>query len=41
MIDFQKSGKWKVQLTTAINFTSSKDVDEECAEVQQYRIYDL
>lgn len=29
MIDFQKSGKWKVQLTTAINFISSKNANEE------------
>ena len=28
-INLHKSGTWKVQLTIAINFTSSKDVDEE------------
>ena len=28
-IDIQKSGTWKIQLTMAINFISSKDVDEE------------
>ena len=27
--DLQKSGTWKVQLTNAINFISSKDDDEE------------
>ena len=29
MIDLQKSGTWKVQLTVAINLISSKDVDED------------
>ena len=29
IIDFQKPGQWKVQLTIAINFISSKDVDED------------
>ena len=29
MIDLQKSGTWKVQLTIAINLISSKDVDED------------
>ena len=29
IIDFQKFSRWKVQLTIAINFISSKDVDEE------------
>ena len=29
IINLQKSDTWKVQLATAINFTSSKDVDEE------------
>ena len=29
IINLQKSGTWKVQLTIAINFISSKDVDEE------------
>ena len=28
-INFQKFGTWKVQLTTAINFISSIDADEE------------
>ena len=28
-IDLQKSGMWKVQLIIAINFISSKDVDEK------------
>ena len=28
-INLHKSGTWKVQLTIAINFISSKDVDEE------------
>ena len=27
--DFQKSGTWKIQCTIAINFLSSKDLDEE------------
>ena len=30
IIEFQKSVTWKVQLTIAINFISSKDVNEEC-----------
>ena len=29
IIDFQKSGTWKYLLTVSINFTSSKDSDEE------------
>ena len=29
--DLRKSGTWKVQLTTAINFISSEDFDEERA----------
>ena len=29
MTNLQKSDTWKIQLTVAINFTSSKDVDEE------------
>ena len=29
IIDLQKPGQWKVQLTIAINFISSKDVDED------------
>ena len=29
IIDLQKSGTWKYLLTVAINFTSSKDSDEE------------
>ena len=29
IIDLQNSDTWKIQLTIAINFTSSKDVDEE------------
>ena len=29
IIDFQNSDTWKIHLTTAINFISSKDVDEE------------
>ena len=27
--DFQKSGTWKIQWAIAINFLSSKDLDEE------------
>ena len=29
IINLQKSGTWKIQLTIAINFISSKDIDEE------------
>ena len=29
IFDLQKSSTWKVQLTTEINFDSSKDVNEE------------
>ena len=29
IINLQKFGTWKVQLTIAINFISSKDADEE------------
>ena len=29
IIDLQKSGTWKIQLTIAINFVSSKDTDDE------------
>ena len=29
IIDLQRSGTWKSQLTTAINFVSSKDTNEE------------
>ena len=29
IINHQKSDTWKIQLTIAINFISSKDVDEE------------
>ena len=29
IIDIQKSGTWKVQLTIVINFISSKDINEE------------
>ena len=29
IIDLQKSDTWKIQLTIATNFISSKDVDEE------------
>ena len=30
IIDLQISDTWKIQLTIAINFMSSKDVDEQC-----------
>ena len=30
IIDLQISDTWKIQLTIAINFISSKDVDEQC-----------
>ena len=29
IINLQKSDTWEIQLTTALNFISSKDVDEE------------
>ena len=29
IIDLQNSGTWKIQLTIAINFISSKDAEEE------------
>ena len=46
IIDLQKTGTYEVQLMIAINFISSKDVNEECvmhlkSNNQQYRIYDL
>ena len=31
--DLKKSDTWNVQLTIAINFTSSKDTDEEACSV--------
>ena len=30
IIDLQNSDAWKIQLTIAINFISSKDSEEEC-----------
>ena len=30
MINLHKYDMWKIQLTIAINFISSKDIDEEC-----------
>ena len=30
IIDLQNSDTWKIQLTIAINFISSKDAEEEC-----------
>ena len=30
IIDLQISDMWKIQLTIAINFISSKDADEQC-----------
>ena len=30
IIDLQSSDTWKIQLTIAINFNSSQDVEEEC-----------
>ena len=29
IVDLQKSGIWKIQVTMAINFISSKDINEE------------
>ena len=29
MVDFQRSDTWKIRVTIAINFISSKDTDEE------------
>ena len=43
MIDLQKSGTWKVQLTVAINLISSKDVDEDPVVFinnKEFTIYD-
>ena len=28
--DLEKSGSWKIQLTIAVNFIFSKDIDGEC-----------
>ena len=43
IIDFPNSDAWKIQLTIAINFISSKDVEEECNALKewQYKIYIL
>ena len=30
IIDLQNSDTWKIQLTTALNFISTKDAEEEC-----------
>ena len=30
VINLQKYDTWKIQLTIAINFISSKDIDEDC-----------
>ena len=30
IIDLQESDTWKIQLTIAINFISSKDAEKEC-----------
>ena len=30
IVNLKKSGTWKTQFTIAINFSSSKDSDEEC-----------
>ena len=35
IIDLPESDTWKIQLTIAINFISSKDVDEERAVYAQ------
>ena len=42
VIDLQNFDMWKVQLTTAINFISSKDAEEEHvmhSRMQHYNIY--
>ena len=45
IIDLQNSDTWKIQLTIAITFISSKDVKEERVmhsnKERQYRIYAL
>ena len=43
IIDLQSSDTWKIQLTIAINFISSKNTEEECNELnkRQYIIYTL
>ena len=45
IIDLQESDIWKIQLTMAINFISSKDVDEERliytkSDSKQFMTYD-
>ena len=35
IIDFPNSDAWKIQLTIAINFISSKDVEEECNALKE------
>ena len=46
IVDLQKSGVWKVQLTTAINVIYSKHVDEEHAmhsksDNKELKTYDI
>ena len=38
IIDLQESDTWKIQLTSGVNFISSKDAEEALKE-QQYKIY--
>ena len=33
--DHKTQGKWKIQLSTTINFISSRDSDETCAIIQE------
>ena len=42
IIDLQNLDMWKIQLTTAVNFISSKDAEEERvmhSRMQHYNIY--
>ena len=43
IIDLQSSDTWKIQLTIAINFISSKDTEKVCNALNgcQYKIYTL
>ena len=41
IIDIQESNAWKIHLTIAINFISSKDSEEECECTQRTTIQNL
>ena len=45
LIDLRNSDTWKIQLTTSFDFTSSRDVDEECVMLSnnsniEFTLYD-